>query len=220
MGAWGPGPGAGSDVNKKALLTAKASGPDPLAGSGDADGLYGQIRSVLQQARQHSWRQVNQAMVQAYWQVGRLIVEHEQGGEQRAAYGARQLQGLARRLTAEFGPGFAVQSLRNFRQFYLAFPGDEIRSTPWSELSWSHLKALMRVTDVAARRWYADEAQGQHWSVAALDRQIGTLYYERLLSSQDKASVRAEAQALVQRDAPANPRDFIRDPYVLDFLGA
>ncbi|MCX7227534.1 MAG: PDDEXK nuclease domain-containing protein [Burkholderiales bacterium] len=195
-------------------------GSAPAIGDTAPEALYGQIREVLAQARQQTWRQVNQTMVQAYWQVGRLIVEHEQAGQARAAYGTGLLQSLAHRLTAEFGPGFAVQSLRNFRQFYLTLGADEIRSMPWSELSWSHLKALMRVGDEQARRWYAQEAAQQRWSVAALDRQIGTLYYERLLSSQDKAGVQREAQVLVEREARADPRDFIRDPYVLEFLGA
>lgn len=183
-----------------------------------ADTLYTQIQGVLQQARQQAKRSVNQAMVLAYWQVGRLIVEHEQGGQDRAAYGAQTLQVLAQRLTAEFGSGFAVQSLRNYRQFYQTFPHNEIRSTPWSELGWSHIKAIMRVPDPAARQWYALEAVSQTWSVAALDRQISTLYYQRLLSSQDQDGVKAEASALIQRDAPLSPRDFIRDPYILEFL--
>lgn len=204
---------------KKPPLAAPASAAAPAVQPG-AEALYGQIRTVLAQARQQAHRQVNQAMVLAYWNVGRLIVEHEQAGEARAAYGARLLPALAERLTADFGPGFAVQSLRNFRQLYQVFPAEEIRSTPWSELSWSHLRMLMRVADPAARRWYATEALAQAWGVAALDRQIGTLHYERLLSSQDKAAVQAEARALVERDARPDPRDFIRDPYVLDFLGA
>ena len=182
--------------------------------------LYAQVRAVLAQARQQAHRSVNQTMVLAYWQVGRLIVEHEQAGQARANYGERLLPKLAERLTAEFGPGFAVQSLRNHRQLYLTLPGDEIRSTPWSELTWSHLRVLMRVANPAARQWYAHEAVGQTWSVAALGRRISTLYYQRLLSSQDKAGVQREAGELVERDAPASPRDFIRDPYVLEFLGA
>lgn len=184
------------------------------------DALYADVRSVLAEARQQAYRHINRSMVGAYWQVGRLIVEHEQAGQARAAYGAKLLPALADRLSAEFGPGFAVQSLRNFRQFYLVFPGEEIRSMPWSELGWSHLKALMRVADPAARAWYAREAIRQTWSVAALARQIATLYYQRLLSSQDQAGVQAEARALVQREAPPHPRDFIRDPYVLEFLQA
>ena len=189
----------------------------PPAADG-TEGLYAQIQAVLTQARQQAHRSVNQTMVQAYWHVGQLIVEHEQAGQTRAAYGARVLQLLAERLSAEFGSGFAVQSLRNFRQLYLTFPAGEIRSTPWSELGWSQLKALMRVQDPAARQWYAHETVAQTWSVAALERQIGTLYYQRLLSSQDLPGVKAEAQALIQRETPPQPRDFIRDPYVLEFL--
>jgi predicted nuclease of restriction endonuclease-like (RecB) superfamily len=204
---------------KKPPLAAPASAAAPAVQPG-AEALYGQIRTVLAQARQQAHRQVNQAMVLAYWNVGRLIVEHEQAGEARAAYGARLLPALAERLTADFGPGFAVQSLRNFRQLYQVFQAEEIRSTPWSELSWSHLRALMRVANPGARRWYAAEAVAQAWGVAALDRQIATLFYERLLSSQDKAAVQAEGRALIERDAGPDPRDFIRDPYVLDFLGA
>ncbi len=183
-------------------------------------GLYAQVREVLAQARRVAHRSVNQAMVQAYWQVGRLIVEHEQAGQARAAYGAQVLVQLADRLSAELGKGFSVPNLRNFRQFFLTCTQDEIHYAARSELSWTHWRTLMRVADPAARAWYAAEAVAQTWSVAALDRQISTLHYERLLSSQDKAAVQAEAQALVQRDAPPHPRDFIRDPYVLDFLGA
>jgi predicted nuclease of restriction endonuclease-like (RecB) superfamily len=187
----------------------------------NTDALYGQIRDVLAEARQQTWRNVNLVMVRAYWQVGRIIVLHEQAGQSRAVYGARVLESLSERLTRDFGKGYAPQSLRNFRQLFLGFPDEaQIRSAPWSELSWTHLKTLMRVADSAARRWYAAEALAQTWSVSALDRQISTLHYERLLSSQDKAAVQTEARALAQRDAPPDPRDFIRDPYVLDFLGA
>ncbi|WP_110399802.1 PDDEXK nuclease domain-containing protein [Sphaerotilus hippei] len=187
-------------MNKK-KATAPADKTGLAAVEGDpAQALYAQIQAVLSQARQQVRRQINQAMVQAYWQVGRLIVEHEQAGQSRAAYGEQVLAQLAERLSAEFGPGFAVQSLRNYRQLYLTLPDDEIRSTPWSELGWSHLRALMRVADPAARQWYARESVSQTWSVAALSRQISTLYYQRLLSSQDRAGVEAEAQALIRRD--------------------
>ena len=201
---------------KKPNTSLTASQATPVANVAEA--LFAQIQDVLRQARQQAKRSVNQTMVLAYWQVGKLIVEHEQGGEDRAVYGAQTLTTLAQRLTAEFGSGFAVQSLRNYRQFYLTFPTDEIRSTPWSELGWSHIKTIMRVPDPAARQWYALEAVSQTWSVAALDRQISTLYYQRLLSSQDQDGVKAEASALIQRDAPPSPRDFIRDPYILEFL--
>ncbi|MCI4431826.1 MAG: DUF1016 family protein [Burkholderiales bacterium] len=205
-------------------MTKKRASLNPVAlaaGATPADPafqqLHSQIRELLTLARQQVRRSVNDAMVQTYWHVGRLIVEGEQGGQARAAYGERTLPLLAERLTVEFGKGFSAQSLWNFRQFHLEFP---ILSTAWRELSWSHYRLLMRVQDAAARRWYADEAAGQGWSVRALDRQIGTLYYERLLSSQDKAAVQAEAGALIQAHAAPDPRDFIRDPYVLEFLGA
>ena len=179
--------------------------------------LYQHIRDVLLAARTQVRQTVNTAMVQTYWQVGRLIVEGEQGGSERAEYGKGVLPELAKRLSAEFGKGFSAPSLWAYRQFYLEFP---ILSTVWRELSWSHFRALSRVKDSQARAWYVNEAVTQGWSVRALDRQISTLFYERLLGSQDKAGVAAEAVALIAKDAPADPRDFIRDPYVLEFLGA
>jgi predicted nuclease of restriction endonuclease-like (RecB) superfamily len=181
--------------------------------------LYQGIRDVLLAARAQVRQTVNTTMVQAYWQVGRLIVEDEQGGARRAEYGKRVLRDLSRRLSEEFGKGFTPDNLRNFRQFFQCFTLTEICDTVCSELSWSHLRLLMRVESPAARTWYATEAVTQGWSVRALDRQISTLFYERLLGSQNKAGVSAEAAALMARDAPFDPRDFIRDPYVLEFLG-
>ncbi|MBQ1762734.1 MAG: DUF1016 family protein [Aquincola sp.] len=136
--------------------------------------LYVQVRHVLAHARGLAHRSVNQAMVQAYWQVGRLIVEHEQAGQARAAYGARQLEALGQRLTQEFGRGFSAANLRNFRQFFQTYGWTEICDMPCRELSWSHLRRLMRVADPQARAWYAAEAGSQTWSFAALDRQIST----------------------------------------------
>ena len=182
--------------------------------------LYQGIRDLLLAARTQVRHTVNTTMVQAYWQIGRLIVEDEQGGNARAEYGKGVLSDLARRLTAEFGEGFRLSNLRNFRQFYFSFTEQEIRHTVCSELSWSHLRLLMRVEQSTVRTWYANEAVTQGWSVRALDRQISTLFYERLLGSQDQAGARAEAVTLINRDVPADPRDFIRDPYVLEFLGA
>ncbi len=186
----------------------------------DAGALYQHVREILVTARRRSYSAANAAMVEAYWCIGQRIVEHEQQGAQRAAYGERLLAGLAARLNREFGKGYNLASLRNFRQFFLTFGEDEIRSALRSELTWTHYRAAMRVEDAEARRWYLREAAEQGWSTRALDRQIGTLHYERLLSSQDKAGVQQEAALLIQRDAAPDPRDFIRDPYVLEFLGA
>ncbi len=178
------------------------------------ESLAGQIAEIVQQARSHVRQSVNQAMVVCYWEIGRLIVEHEQQGQARAAYGARQLAALSNRLTDRLGKGFDVSNLRNMRRFYQAFP---IRETVSPELSWSHYNALARIENPAARDWYLHEAINQNWSVRALERQIGVLYYERLLSSKDKAQVEAEA---VQHTSPLaeTHRNFLRDPYVLDFL--
>ena len=182
----------------------------------DRSNLYAGIHEVLSTSRQQARQAVNEAMVQAYWQIGRLIVEDEQQGEARAEYGKRVLPMLAQRLTAEFGKGFSAQSLWNYRQFYLSFP---ILSTVWRELSWSHYRMLLRVKSSAAREWYANEAVREAWGVRALDRQISTLFYERLLLSQDKAGIRQEAVSKIATEAPNDVRDFIRDPYVLEFLG-
>lgn len=181
--------------------------------------LYQGIRDILLSARAQVRQTVNTAMVQAYWQIGRLIVEAEQGGEKRAEYGKQVLQELSRRLTAEFGQGFTLANLRNFRQFFLNYSMEEIRYTACSELSWSHFRCLMRVENKTARTWYANEAASQSWSVRALDRQISTLYYERLLGSPKQEGVREEAAGKIAAEASSDPRDFIRDPYVLEFLG-
>lgn len=182
--------------------------------------LYQQIHGILQAARQQSYRAVNTAMVEAYWQIGRRIVEHEQGGEARAAYGQGVLAALAARLTEDFGKGFTTANLRNFRQFYLTFTNEQIRYALRSNLTWTHLRQLMRIDKLDARNWYMNEASQQGWSARALDRQIATLYYERLLSSQDKAALRQEASSLIAAQTPADPRDFIRDPYILEFIDA
>lgn len=182
--------------------------------------LYQQIHGILHAARQQSYRAVNAAMIEAYWQIGRRIVEHEQGGEARAAYGQGVLAALAARLTEDFGKGFTTANLRNFRQFYLTFSDEQIRYALRSNLTWTHLRQLMRIDNLDARHWYMNEASQQGWSARALDRQIATLYYERLLSSQDKAALRQEASSLIAAQTPADPRDFIRDPYILEFIDA
>lgn len=176
--------------------------------------LYSSIRQVIHQARQHVSQAVNQQMVQAYWHIGRLIVEEEQQGRERAEYGKQQLSMLSERLREEFGKGFDISNLRNMRRFYLAFPKQETVSL---ELSWSHYNRLARLENAQARQWYMAEAARQNWSVRALERQIGVLYYERLLASKDRQAVEQEAQ---RRTAPLveNPEDYLRDPYILDFL--
>jgi predicted nuclease of restriction endonuclease-like (RecB) superfamily len=175
--------------------------------------LYDKVRTVLENARSSTLTAVNTAMVQAYWQIGQLIVENEQGGEERAEYGKAVLEELSKRLTIEFGKGYSIQTLRNIRQFYTTFSK---HSALRSELTWTHYKCLMRVENEKAREWYMNEAANQSWSTRQLDRQISVFYYERILGSRDKESVRREAD---EKMASLEPTNFIRDPYVLEFLG-
>ena len=177
-------------------------------------GLVEPIAQIIEQARGQVRQAVNSAMVHSYWHIGQMIVEHEQQGASRAEYGKQQLQHLSAQLTERLGKGFDATNLRNMRRFYLAFP---IQETVSLELSWSHYNALSRVENESARQWYLQEAQAQAWSVRALDRQISKLYYERLLASQDRALVEAEAQQHTQPLAES-VKDYLRDPYILDFL--
>lgn len=153
--------------------------------------LIQNIVAIIYQARYQVRQTVNQAMVQSYWEIGRLLVEDEQQGESRAEYGKAVLQNVSERLTAMFGKGFDVTNLRKMRQFFLVFP---IRDSLRPELSWTHYRRLIQVENPQAREWYLKEAIEQNWSVRALDRQISVLYYERLLASQNRPLVEQEAQ--------------------------
>ena len=177
--------------------------------------FYQSVRDILETARSNAVRAVNVAMVEAYWQVGQLIVKEEQKGKAKAGYGEYLIRNLSLRLTKDFGEGFSEQGLWNMRQFYATFP---ILSTLWRELSWSHYKLLIRVESEKARLFYAKEAIQGQWSVRALERQIYSHYYERLLSSRNKSPVRKEGGRNTAR-LKDDPQDFIKEPYVLEFLG-
>lgn len=172
------------------------------------------IAQIIEQARGQVRQAVNSAMVHSYWHIGQMIVEHEQQGASRAEYGTQQLQALSTQLTERLGKGFDVRNLRNMRAFYQTFP---IRDALRTELSWTHYRSLLRIDNPSARQWYLQEAISQNWSARALDRQISKLYYERLLASQDKALVEAEAKAHAEPLAES-VKDYLRDPYILDFL--
>lgn len=183
-----------------------------------AEGFAPLLRALCQliaDSRQQVLRAVDVVQVQTCWHIGQHIVEFKQGGAQRAAYGRGLLVQLGKALTAEFGRGFEERNFRNMRAFYVAFPNwNALRS----ELSWTHYRLLLRVDSVEARQWYAQEAATENWSTRALERQIGSLYYDRLLLSQDKAVVGAEAQANLAA-LEATPRAFVRDPVMLEFPG-
>ncbi len=131
-----------------------------------------EIKRIVTQARQRAYTAINSAMVEAYWQMGKRIVEQEQQGKDRADYGSQLLKSLSKELTTEFGKGFSVPSLYSYRSFYLLFP--EIFSTPWRILTWSHYKRLLSVSNAEARAWYLKEAAEQMWSYRTLDRNIGS----------------------------------------------
>jgi predicted nuclease of restriction endonuclease-like (RecB) superfamily len=174
--------------------------------------FFTEVRGILTEARNSAARTVNTAMVEAYWQIGRRIVEEEQSGEAKAAYGERLIPELSRSLTTEFGKGFSLANLKNFRKFYLTYPNGEKSYTLCSLLSWSHNRLIMREEEPQARIYYLEEARRQNWSVRQLQRQLKTRTYQRLLST--KASTEPESLT------PAAPSilDFIKDPYVLEFL--
>lgn len=198
--------------------------------------VYGKIREILSNARAKAYRAVNVAMVQAYWEIGRVIVEEEQQGKTKAGYGEYLIKELSSRMTKEFGRGFTLSNIKYFRQFYLSFSiGHAVRgqlsadqATPTShavrdelpiirpELSWTHYRLLLKVERLEARRFYLEECITANWSTRQLERQVNSHYYERLLASRDRDPVRAEIHEL---EPGPTPQDVIKDPYVLEFLG-
>lgn len=177
--------------------------------------LIAEIKQVVYNARKHTYQAINAVMVEAYWEIGRRIVEEEQQGSERAAYGKELLKTISFELTSEFGKGFSERSLREFRQFYLSFPEDEIRRTLFAKLNWSHFQRVLRVSDEKARMFYLREAADHMWSVRTLDRNISTLSYQRLVSTQ-KASLNAESG---EKNVGIKQNDeFIKNPSVLEFL--
>jgi len=185
---------------------------DIIKQNGELSDLYAQIKTILEQARATAYAAVNSAIVQAYWEIGQVIVENEQQGNIRAEYGKHVLSDLSAKLTKEFGKGFDERNLRHMRNFYLTFP---IWNAVRTELSWTHYRSLLRVENEAARNWYIEEAIKEAWSSRQLDRQISTFYYERLLVSQNKLPVKQEAK---EKLAEVVPEEFIKEPYVLEFL--
>lgn len=178
-----------------------------------AQGIYGRIRRIIEDARGNIARAVNTEMVTAYWQIGKVIVEEEQRGKSRAGYREEVLKKLSVRLTADFGRGFDESNLRNIRYFYLSYPKrDALRH----ELSWTHYRILMRVEKPEARSFYEIECIKNNWSARELERQKGSLLFERLALSKDKKGLLRLAR---KGQELASYEDMIKDPYVLEFTG-
>lgn len=173
--------------------------------------VYSSVRNSVIAAQKQVYAAVNSAMVTAYWEIGEQIYK-ACGENDRAEYGKNLIAYLSKQLTKEFGKGFTQANLRNMRQFYCAYPN---RYALRSDLSWTHYRMLMRVENDAARTFYMDECVKAGWSSRQLERQINTLYFERILASQDKTAVVAEIQTL---EPKPEYEKIIKDPYVLEFL--
>ena len=196
----------------------------------DNQKFYQDISLLLDNARKQAKTAVNTAMVYTYYEIGRRIVEEEQHGENRAAYGQQILQGLSDHLTKAFGKGYSVGNLKNIRQFYMVFSNDQIGETVFSQssylpavstgrkfyLSWSHYLKLMRIKNMDERHFYEIEAAKNDWSLSELKRQYDSSLYERLALSGDKEKVLQLAQ---KGQVVETPADAVKDPYILEFLG-
>lgn len=174
--------------------------------------LYKEVKQVIEESRSTAYRAVNFAMVQAYWNIGKLIIEEEQKGEERAGYGKGLITELSKKLSTDYGKGFTATNLKYMRQFYSLFGKSHSLS---DQLSWTHYRLLLKVEKEAARAFYLREAIESNWSTRTLDRQIGNLYYDRMLMSKDSAPVRQEA---TEKQEFFVAKDIIKDPYVLGFL--
>lgn len=177
------------------------------------DQAYKSIRTILEKARSKSFKAVNTIMVHAYWNIGKVIVEGEQGGRQRAEYGTSLIEELSKRLAVEYGQGFNKTNLWYMRQFYLSF---QILHAVRGELTWTHYRLLLKIEKPEAREFYINEAINSNWSTRELERQINSLLFERLALSRDKKGV----LELAQKGHEINrTSDLVKDPYALEFLG-
>ena len=191
------------------------------------DDVYLRISDLLKSARKAVVQSVNKTIVITYFEIGRLIVEEEQSGKERAAYGQQILKELSNRLTKEFGKGFSVENLDRMRYFYKTY-SNRISSTPLTifekgqvvfdelKLSWSHYLMLMRVDDANERNFYEIEAAENNWSLRELRRQFDSALYERLALSRNKAEIKklSEKGQIIEK-----AQDSLKEPYVLEFLG-
>lgn len=188
------------------------------------DGLYQKIVSHIENARNKIMRTIDAEQIKAYWLIGRDIVEEEQAGKERADYGVYLIKELADRLNKEFGKGFSLANIKNFRQFYLTYVSNSEKSYARSQfkmpkfkphLGWTHYRSLMRVSNPKNRLFYEIEASKNNWSTRELDRQIGSLLFDRLAKSKDKKGLMGlvyKGQELLK------PEDAIKEPMVLEFL--
>ena len=178
--------------------------------------LLGSISYLLEEARRKTVRQINTVMVETYWCVGRLIVEEEQKGRERAKYGEYLIQKLSKDLTKKFGRGFTERNIWAMRQFYTTYPKLHALRAESGLLSWTHYRTLISVDDADARKFYEIETLKNNWSSRELDRQINSLLFERLSLSRNKNKV---LELSHKGQVIEKPEDAIKNPYILEFLG-
>lgn len=177
----------------------------------EINSIYGNIKELVINSRNRVYSAVNTEMLNLYWNIGKIIMEIQQGDE-RASYGEAVLEKLSEKLTREFGKGFSIINLRRMRKFYCLFP---IRSTVLNELSWSHYLELIKIEEQRKRDFYLKETINSRWSVRELQRQRDSLLYERLLLSADKAKILELSQ---KGQVLRKSKDLVKDPFVLEFL--
>lgn len=181
----------------------------------NTENLYNRISKLLKASRERTIRAINTTMVTTYFEIGRLIVEEEQNGKERATYGKEILKNLSIKLTKEYGKGFSETNLEQMRKFYKVYGISQTLSEEF-KLSWSHYLILMRMENSNARQFYEIEAISNNWSMRELKRQVNSALYERLLLSKDKKKVIDLSQ---KGQVIEKPSDIVKDPYILEFLG-
>ena len=178
--------------------------------------VFDNIKQLMDQARNRVSREVNTILVQTYWEIGRIIVEDEQGNLERAEYGKKLIADLSKRLTKEYGKGFSRANLQNMRSFYLLYP---ICQTLSGKLSWSHYCELLSVSDEKKRSFYEKKTVQANWSVRELKRQIKTSLFERLLLSSGDENKAKVLDLALKGNEINKASDIVKDPYVFEFLG-
>lgn len=166
--------------------------------------LFSEIKELILLSRQRVFRMANSVLLETYWQIGKLIIEDEQQGKERAEYGKAVLKTLGNQLTLEFGKGFDERNLNNMRAFYKAFP---IWNALRTELSWTHYRLISRIDSQEKRSFYLNESVDNNWNSRTLQRQINSLAFERILDH--------------KKEIPSLPtiQNLIKDPYIFEFLG-
>lgn len=174
--------------------------------------FFTEVKSIVEQGRQQAYTAVSQVMIETYWKIGERIVLQEQKGKERADYGTQLIAQLSEELTRTYGKGFSKRNLQYFRAFYLIFNNLEIVHTRVHNLTWSHIRTILRVEDTTAARWYLLTASQEMWSVRTLDRNISTQYFERHFKQPELSEPPKEATI-------PNKLELLKSPIVAEFLG-